>query len=203
MKIRLLLCLALLGCSDDDDGSSGPQNFTLTVTPSGDGEGTVTSDLAGINCPTDCSHDFAANTNVVLTPTAGSGSVFSRWLGGGCSGTGACDLTLTANETVTSRFALPDTVYITLAGTGGGTVTSDAGFSCSTTCWEVFNFTSVTLTATADASSIFTGWSGGACTGTAPCTIPSIEGAHGVTLVTATFDAAAPSAATPSRPPAR
>ena len=65
------------------------------------------------------------------------------------------------------------TLTVTKAGTGGGTVTSNpSGISCGSTCQA--NFTTginVTLTASADAGSSFTGWSGGGCSGTGPCTI--------------------------------
>ena len=58
------------------------------------------------------------------------------------------------------------------AGTGSGTVTSaPAGISCGTTCSGSFTAgTSVILTATPNASSTFTGWSG-ACSGTGTCAV--------------------------------
>src|SRR6267143_2054296 len=55
---------------------------------------------------------------------------------------------------------------VTLAGTGGGTVTSSpAGISCQPTCSNSFaSGTVVKLTAVAAKGSVFTGWAG-ACTG--------------------------------------
>src|ERR1700686_4160567 len=55
---------------------------------------------------------------------------------------------------------------VTLAGTGGGTVTSSpAGLSCQPTCSNSFaSGTVVKLTAVAAKGSVFTGWAG-ACTG--------------------------------------
>jgi hypothetical protein len=72
--------------------------------------------------------------------------------------------------TVTSIVTYPLTV--TTGGTGAGTVTSSpAGISCPTICSENVNTgTQVTLTATASAGSIFSGWVG-VCTGTAPCVV--------------------------------
>jgi hypothetical protein len=64
------------------------------------------------------------------------------------------------------------TVTVTKAGNGAGTVASSpAGINCGSTCSKTYIAgTSVTLAATPSAGSTFTGWSGGGCTGTAPCT---------------------------------
>ena len=68
-------------------------------------------------------------------------------------------------------FQLLYTLSISKSGTGTGTVTGP-GISCGTDCSEPFNAgTQVSLTAAADADSVFTGWSG-ACNGaTNPCTV--------------------------------
>jgi hypothetical protein len=78
----------------------------LTVVRQGLGSGTVTSSPAGIDCGSACSAAFNANTTVTLTATPGLGSTFQGWTGGGCSGTGACTVTLAASTTVTARFGL-------------------------------------------------------------------------------------------------
>ncbi len=61
---------------------------------------------------------------------------------------------------------------VSRGGTGTGTVTSiPAGINCGSDCTEAYNAgTVVTLTAVADASSIFGGWSG-ACSGTGACSV--------------------------------
>ncbi len=62
---------------------------------------------------------------------------------------------------------------MTKTGTGSGTVTSSpAGINCGTDCSQNYIYgTVVTLTAQASAGSIFTGWSGGGCSGTGTCTV--------------------------------
>jgi Divergent InlB B-repeat domain len=70
---------------------------------------------------------------------------------------------------------IPATFDLTVSrtGTGAGTVNSSpAGISCGTDCFQSYpSGSSVTLTATPAAGSIFSGWSGGGCSGTGPCTL--------------------------------
>jgi len=77
---------------------------TLTVTKSGSGSGKVTSSPSGIDCGSDCSESYNQGTSVTLTATPDSGSTFSGWSGGGCSGTGSCRVTMNSNLTVTATF---------------------------------------------------------------------------------------------------
>ena len=59
------------------------------------------------------------------------------------------------------------------SGLGSGSVASaDGAINCGSTCTHVYqDEDSVTLTPTADAGSVFSGWFGGGCSGTGPCTI--------------------------------
>ncbi len=70
-------------------------SFSLAVTKSGTGTGTVTSSPAGINCGSTCSASFNSGASVTLTPAAASGSTFAGW-SGACTGTGACTVSMTA-----------------------------------------------------------------------------------------------------------
>jgi uncharacterized repeat protein (TIGR01451 family)/uncharacterized repeat protein (TIGR02543 family) len=160
---------------------------TLTVTKAGSGSGSVTSSPAGISCGATCSAPFNEGTVVTLTAAAASGSVFSGWSGGGCSGTGTCQVTMSANQSVTATFAATHTLTVVEAGSGSGSVTSSpAGISCGATCSAPFNAgTVVTLTAAAASGSTFTGWSGGGCSGTGTCQVTM----SGDQSVTATFTA--------------
>ena len=82
------------------------QQFQLSVSLTGNGSGTVTSNPAGISCAPTCSANFAANSLVTLTPTPAQGSVFSGW-GGACTGVGACNVTMNQNQSVIANFNPP------------------------------------------------------------------------------------------------
>jgi Fe-S cluster biogenesis protein NfuA len=168
--------------------TAAPVLFTLTVTKAGAGAGTVSSDPPGITaCSSTCTANFAPGTVVTLTATPQSGSTFVGW-GGACSGAGSCQVTMDANRAVTATFDPPISLSILTVqkmGTGAGRVTSNpSGIDCGPTCAASFaTGSSVTLTANASPGSVFVGWSGGGCSGTAPCTTMNT----GQTVV-ATFD---------------
>lgn len=77
----------------------------LTVTRTGSGTGTVTSNPAGITCATDCSELVGTGKILVLTATPGTGSMFGGW-SGSCTGTGTCSVTLDSDKTVTATFTV-------------------------------------------------------------------------------------------------
>ncbi|MGL1742604.1 hypothetical protein ACSTHD_23360, partial [Vibrio parahaemolyticus] len=69
--------------------ASLPPTFTVTVSKTGTGSGTVTSSVGGINCGATCtSSGLAGASSVSLTAAADAGSAFGGW-GGDCSGTSA------------------------------------------------------------------------------------------------------------------
>jgi hypothetical protein len=78
----------------------------LTVTKDGPGSGSVVSSPAGIDCGVDCSEEYSDGTVVTLVATPADGSAFLGWAGAGCSGTGACILTMDAARSVTATFGL-------------------------------------------------------------------------------------------------
>ena len=156
-------------------------SYTLQVALAGDGSGTVSSAPAGIDCGLDCSEPYSAGSSVTLTASPDPGSLFSGW-SGDCSGTGACILTMDGDHSVTATFSLPSyTLQVALAGDGSGTVSSaPAGIDCGLDCSEPYSAgSSVTLTASPDPGSLFSGWSGD-CSGTGAC-ILTMDGDHSVT----------------------
>ena len=139
---------------------AAPQTYTLAISTSGSGSGTV------MNTPSGTS--FVAGTSVTLTATAGANSTFTGW-SGACSGTSsACKVTMNSNLSVQASFAqaLPSyTLSVTKSGSGSGSVS----IRPSGTTFK--QGTSVTLTATPNKFSMFSGWSG-ACSGTSSrCTV--------------------------------
>ena len=75
--------------------------YTLTTQISGNGS--IQSNVSGINCGTDCSESFDEYSAVSLTATADSAYQFSGW-SGSCTGTGNCDLTMNQDQNVTATF---------------------------------------------------------------------------------------------------
>jgi hypothetical protein len=159
---------------------------TLMVALAGNGNGFVSSSPSGIACGTACSQVFAPNTSVTLNAYPSTGSQFAGWNGGGCSGTGTCTVTTDTAKLVTATFTLiQNTLTIAKSGNGTGMVTSTPlGISCGAGCTQAIDYnTMVTLTATPDVGSTFTGWTGGGCTGTSTCSVSVIA----ATTVTAQF----------------
>ena len=154
--------------------------YTLTITKSGNGSGTVTgffSTETGLfshfSCGTTCSATFLQGTVVHLGDMPDSGSFFQNW-GGACSGTttASCPVTMNSDQPVTADFVLGVSLNVAFAGGGNGTVTSfDGGINCMGTigtCSLLYApGTSVSLTAAASGLSTFASWSG-ACSGTDP-----------------------------------
>ncbi|MFH1866716.1 MAG: fibronectin type III domain-containing protein, partial [Patescibacteria group bacterium] len=155
--------------------TGGEASYTLTVTKGGTGTGTIVSSPSGINCGSTCSASFAPNTSVILTATPTSGSIFGSWEG--CiSNNNQCTISMTSARSVTANFIGPTpsiNLTVTKLGNGSGTVfegtvlEEGSVINCGTKCSASFlnNSQSITLTATPDHGSMFTGW-GGNCSGT-------------------------------------
>jgi phospholipase C len=158
--------------------------YQLNVSASPAGAGTITSNPAGIDCPTTCSSSFAQNTQVTLTATPASSYFFQGW-SGACSGT-SCAVTVSGATSVAATFNQGYGIAVSVAGTGSGSVTSSlAGINCPTTCSTSFpQNTQVTLSETPGTNNTFGGWSG-ACSGTGTCAVTLSAS----TSVTATFGA--------------
>ncbi len=163
------------------------ETFTLTVTPEGNGMGSVTSTPIGIDCGGDCAEVYDYGTVVVLAAAPSTGSTFTGWSGGGCTGTTDCSTTIAAATEITATFTLTrHTLTVARNGNGTGSVSSSpGGIACPGDCSEDYDYGSmVTLTATASPGSVFAGWSLATCGGIGPCTVTVTV----ATTVTATFN---------------
>jgi len=156
------------------------EQYTLTTATDGTGTGSLILDPAG--------GIYEYGTAVTVTHSADAGSTFTEW-SGACSGNGSCVVTMDAAKTVTATFTLNSyDLSLMIDGTGTGSVNfTPPDSNCTADCAETYDHgTMVTLTATADDGSTFTGWSGGICSGTDACVITMDEEKN----VTATFDTA-------------
>ena len=109
------------------DAMPAPPPHALAVTKAGTGRGTVVSAPAGIDCGTICGATYAADAVVTLTATADAGSTFIGW-SGACSGTGACQVALSTDQSVTAGFAPARAALVAAYGfdEGRGSRTADA-----------------------------------------------------------------------------
>jgi len=136
----------------------------LTVrAPTGSGSGRVTSAPAGIDCGTDCTHDYDYDTDVTLTARPATGSAFGRW-GGACSGetSATCTVSMTDARDVSVTFDLTQRTLRVDTPTGSGDVTSaPGGIACAGDCTEDYDYGAVvTLTANPDAGWEVARWGG-------------------------------------------
>jgi len=95
----------------------------VTIIRAGSGLGSVSSSPAGIGCPLVCGASFPEGESVTLTAVAPPHSAFVGWSGGGCAGTGTCELSPTADTQVTATFAYDPPVVSSGAPTG---ITADS-----------------------------------------------------------------------------
>ena len=167
-------------------------SYALTTTVTGTGAGTLTSNPAGINCPTTCSTTVTSGTSVVLTAANSATSSFTGW-SGACASTGTvtatggtCTVKVSAATTAGAVFTL-NTYALAVTKVGSGTVASSGGnIACGSACSASFNAgTAVTLTATPATGYTFTAW-GGACSGSNGTCAVTMNAAKSVT---ATFTA--------------
>lgn len=171
---------------------------TLAITLVGEGTGEVHDDhghtcLKSTAALTTCPLiSYPAGTVVTLSGTPASGSTFDGFLGPGCSITPSCSLTLHGNVSITALIHRPQEIGVSLTGTGYGSVSATgakiycdkpAGSSGAFCPFYVPWATGVTLHATPDPGSAFSGWSGG-CSGNADC---FLDTAFGTQMATANF----------------
>jgi List-Bact-rpt repeat protein len=116
-------------------GPAQAQSVTLSIHSFIDATGTVTSSPAGISCTTakynpvePCSATFPVGTVVTLTAVPGEQNTFEGWTGGGCSGLGTCQVTMTEDIEVRPNFvATRYPVTIVPEGNGDGIIQETPG----------------------------------------------------------------------------
>ena len=79
-------------------------SVTVSIAGTSDAAASVTSIPGGITCPDTCSAEWVDGTQVTLSAASVPGYSFVGW-SGPCSGTGDCNFTLTADESVTATYA--------------------------------------------------------------------------------------------------
>ena len=174
-----------------------------SITVQTQGTGTVTSNPAGIDCGSSCIAAYPYGTLVNLIATPADDSVFLGW-GGACAGADnltVCYIDAEGAKTVTAKFTTSQRrLTVNLLGTGSGRVAGNvSGLSCYPNygyCLGDFDREMpITLRATPDSDSTFTGW-GGKCSGDGPCHVTMSAN----TILTASFKAKPSSPSKPDRP---
>jgi 6-phosphogluconolactonase len=169
---------------------SVPAGVRLGVSSAGSGSGSVSGSPSGIACPGTCSYTYEPGTRVTLSASATSGSRFLGWEGAGCSGTGACQVTVGSATAVNATFEKLPVLRVSLAGSGAGSLeSSPSGIACPGTCSYAYPpGTQITLTPIAASGSRFAGWEGAGCSGTGACQV-TVGSATAVTAAFATLPA--------------
>jgi len=94
-------CSILMNGARQVEAEFIPQ-FDLTITL--EGEGSVVSQPAGIDCPGTCSATFDAGTQVVLTADSEPGWILTEWVPAFCQADPTCIISMVATRIVMARF---------------------------------------------------------------------------------------------------
>jgi hypothetical protein len=95
-------CVVTMNTAQSVTATFSLPQYTLNVSVAGNG--TVTSSPSGISCPSLCTMNYTAGTQVMLTATPAGGATFNGW-GGACTGNGSCQVTMNSLESVTAMFS--------------------------------------------------------------------------------------------------
>jgi len=101
------ICEGLYG-GTNDNCSASINHWSISVTMAGSGSGMVNSVPSGIACSSGsssgCTASFPSGSPIDLFASPSYGSLFNNW-SIGCTGTGTCSITLTADTGVTALFS--------------------------------------------------------------------------------------------------
>ena len=151
----------------------GPDRTLTVSTARTNNDGTGQVEGQGIDCAEiglgpdgDCSEVYGNGTQVTLTATPTGGSTFTGW-SGACTGTSTCQLTMSADRSVTATFGGGGgggTRTLTVTTPTNGSIEGD-GIDCPGDCSELYSDgEQISLDAVADPGFEFGSW-GGACAG--------------------------------------
>jgi len=190
-------CSFTITSSGTTTANFGVIAYTLDVSRTGEGTGTIDSSPSGISVTTTQISDDASfdhGTSITLTADAADSSNFTSWSGVTCQGSNTsdtCTFTITSDTTVTGAFSLKTyDLAVSRTGDGTGNVTSSPGdinLNAGNPSDTFKHGTPITLTANPTDSSNFTSWSGVTCQGSNTsdtCTFTIT----GNTVVAANFD---------------
>lgn len=150
-----------MGAYERQTGGTADQ-YDLTMSVAGSGS---TVPAVGV-------HSYPACSLVDLQAIAAPNALFVDWTGNVADMLAPeTTVAMTANQGVTANFKQVATLNVEVQGSGSGTITSSpTGIDCGADCTETYDAnTMVTLSAVFDAGSVFAGWVGGGCSGTANC----------------------------------
>lgn len=167
-----------------EEEAAGWQECRITVLPKlhvgKEGDGTVTSQPAGIACGADCDCHFGPGETVSLTAMPAEDYVFGGWSGDCAGDERQVEVVMDGNKNCTAKFVTEPSLTVSVTGEGVGTIliTGPSGTTeCETECTMKFPLDAeVQLTAVPDttyggARFVFDGWSGDCEDATEPSVI--------------------------------
>lgn len=170
------------GCTGTGNCTFTPSSdSTITATFNGAPPATLTTSIVGngsVSCSVNsgafgpCAGPYANGATIEIRATADSGSTFTGWTAGSgnaatCDNTTSnCSFTITANSSITANFAVNVTLFSVTASTGtgnggGGIVQCSVNGGAAGACGSYPVGTAVSVVATPNGVSLFSGWSGG------------------------------------------